>query len=101
MTKLRIASADIAGSSIQKELGSDERYSLQGPAKQTYIIGKVSPNPNPYGGDFYQTINLRGRLESQKGSYRKVVLKNDLNNKVSLSDLIDEVVVEGASAAQL
>jgi Ca2+-binding RTX toxin-like protein len=99
LNTLRIASADIAGSSIQKELGSDERYSLQSPAKQTYIVGKVSPAPDTSGGGgIYQTINLRGRLDSQKGSYRKVVLKNELNNAVSLDDLVDEVVIEGASA---
>ncbi|MEG3908156.1 calcium-binding protein [Microcoleus sp. w2-18bC1] len=99
LNTLRIASADIAGSSIQKELGSDVRYSLQSPAKQTYIVGKVSPPPDTSGGGgIYQTINLRGRLDSQKGSYRKVVLKNELNNAVSLDDLVDEVVIEGASA---
>jgi Ca2+-binding RTX toxin-like protein len=98
LQRITIASADIGGSSIQKELGSEERYSLQSPSKQTYIVGKVSTNPNQFGGDFYRYISLRGKLNSQKGSYRKVVLKNELNNAVQLDDLIDEVVLEGASA---
>ncbi len=99
---ITIGSADLAGDSIRKELGSEELYSLMSPSKQTYIVGKTPEGELFSGNRFYQKINLLGRLEEQKGSYRKFILKNDINdgvnNIISLGGLFDEVVFEGVNA---
>jgi Ca2+-binding RTX toxin-like protein len=98
---ITIGSADLAGDSIVKELGSGERYSLMSPSKQTYIIGKIPDGFTAGGDNFYSGgISLLGRLETQKGSYRKIVITNDINHDVSISNLFDEVVLEGMNALQ-
>ncbi|MDY6803227.1 MAG: calcium-binding protein [Cyanobacteriota bacterium] len=87
LKSLIIASADLAGSSARKEVGSEERYSLQSPPKQTYTLGW----------SLAENILIRGRQPNQDGAYRKVILKENIRSAVNLGiddDIFDEVVFE-------
>ncbi|MEB3340837.1 calcium-binding protein [Okeania sp.] len=87
LKSLIIASADLAGSSARKEVGSDERYSLQSPSKQTFTIGW----------SLVENILIRGRQPNQDDAYRKVILKDNIRSALTLGiddDIFDEVVFE-------
>jgi VCBS repeat-containing protein len=89
---INISPADINQDSIQKELGNDETYSLQSPSNITYIVGQTPVGE--LGNRFYNSISLGGQSPNQKGTYRKVIIKNDFNNDLYLGTF-DEVILDG------
>ncbi|EDX83384.1 type I secretion target GGXGXDXXX repeat protein domain protein [Synechococcus sp. PCC 7335] len=91
INNLILSSADIVGPSTFREMGSQDRYSLNSPASQTYDIGSVQA----------ENILVRGRLPRQEGAFRKVYLRDNVNSSVSLGlsgDIFDEVVFDSQRA---
>lgn len=97
-TKIVLASADLVGTSTAKQIGSDEQYSLEAPSRQTYIIGNSTAVFSKENGYLDDGIVVRGKVSGQDSAYRKVVLRNNINSRVTVgrgNDLFDEIVFEG------
>lgn len=97
-SEIIIASADLAGDSIRQELGSESRYSLQSPSRQTFILGNTD----------LTDVTIRGRTLAQTNAYREIIITDNFsshpleNKRIDLGldsnferDFFDKLTFEG------